>query len=118
MQAESRIAVSFPVEDSAENYQFPETQNYDYFTQTTGTLDQPIGVSEAAQSAQPVAGKPRESKLDLVSASIVYGLTAMFMAFIFGYVTDYIPLLDNSLLSIFMGVCISVIAYALMKGED
>lgn len=62
---------------------------------------------------------PRAAKLDLVSAAVVVGLTAQFVTFIFGLVTEFVPrLFDNILLSIFIGLCVGVIAFALMKGND
>ncbi len=61
----------------------------------------------------------RESKVDQLSASVVIGLTALFIAFMFGWVTGLIPDLgENLLLSLFMGLCVGVIAFALMKEED
>ncbi|MGE0128775.1 MAG: hypothetical protein AB7U82_11905 [Blastocatellales bacterium] len=63
--------------------------------------------------------KPRQSKLDTVSASVVVGMTAQFVVFIFGLVTEFVPrLLDNILLSLFVGLCVGVIAFAMMKGSD
>ena len=62
---------------------------------------------------------PRAAKLDLVSAAVVVGLTAQFVTFIFGLVTEFVPrLFDNILLSVFIGLCVGVIAFALMKGND
>src|SRR5262245_41425178 len=66
-----------------------------------------------------VVSKPRESKLDTVSAAVVVGMTAQFVVFIFGLVTDFVPrLIENILLSVFIGLCVAVIAFALMKGDD
>jgi hypothetical protein len=88
--------------------------------------EQSIGISEE-QRPQPVskatAAKPkansRESKLDTVSTAIVIGGTAQFVTFIFGLVTEFVPrVFDNILLSAFIGLCVGVIAYALMKGND
>lgn len=88
--------------------------------------EQASGVSQEqdAQSiirsmqAKPQASR-REKKLDIVSASVVVGGTAQFVAFIFGLVTDFVPrVFDNILLSTFIGLCVGVIAYALMKGND
>ena len=62
---------------------------------------------------------PREAKFDIVSAAIVVGGTAQFVTFIFGLVTEFVThVLDNVLLSVFIGLCVGVIAYALMKGND
>lgn len=59
---------------------------------------------------------PREARLDLVSAAVVVGLTAQFVTFIFGLVTEFVPRwLDNILLSVFIGMSVGVIAFALMK---
>jgi hypothetical protein len=107
MQAKARVAVAFDQEINEEGAIFPqstETRQYTHST-TTEVIELPV--------------KPRESKLDHVTASAVYGLTATFMAFIFGLVTEYIPrMLENVLLSVFMGICVGVIAYALMSGDD
>ena len=63
--------------------------------------------------------KSRESRLDLLSASVVYGLTAFFMAFMFGYVTECISRISiNILLSTFMGLCVGLITYELMKSDN
>ena len=46
-------------------------------------------------------------------------MTAQFVLFIFGLVTEFVPrLIENILLSVFVGLCVSVIAFALMKGND
>ncbi len=66
-----------------------------------------------------VISKPRESKLDIVSAAVVIGMTAQFVVFIFGLVTEFVPrLFENILLSVFVGLCVGVIGFALMKGND
>ena len=63
--------------------------------------------------------KPRQSKLDTVSAAVVVGMTAQFVMFIFGLVTEFVPrLIENILLSVFVGLCVGVIAFALMKDND
>jgi hypothetical protein len=62
---------------------------------------------------------PREARLDNVTTAIVIGGTAQFVTFIFGLVTEFVPrVFDNILLSAFIGLCVGVIAYALMKGND
>jgi hypothetical protein len=62
---------------------------------------------------------PREAKFDTVSAAIVVGGTAQFVAFLFGLVTEVMSrVIDNILLSALIGLCVGVIAYALMKGND
>ncbi len=108
MQAKSGVAVALGRESNdEETATFQQTTDPQQFTTTTH-----IPIAETAV-------KPRESKLDHVFVAAVYGLTASFMAFIFGWVTEYIPSgLENFLLSAFMGLCVGVIAYALMSGED
>ncbi|HKX31088.1 MAG TPA: hypothetical protein VJ302_25585 [Blastocatellia bacterium] len=63
--------------------------------------------------------RPGETKLDQVFAALVCGLTAAFVAFIFGLVTEYIhhPLYNLSL-SLFVGLCIGIIAYVLMASDE
>ncbi|MCI0339078.1 MAG: hypothetical protein L0226_16015 [Acidobacteria bacterium] len=110
MQVESRGTATFVRETIEKGAVFPQTTELNHFNQFTST--DPTLTSEATI-------KPRERKIDLVFAAIVIGLTASFVAFIFGLVTEYIPrTVDNILLSAFMGICIGVIAYALMKEED
>jgi hypothetical protein len=107
MQAKSRVAVVLSPENGEEDTIFLSTAETDQQAQTT------------SPNASETTIKPRETKLDHVSASIVCGMTAAFMAFIFGLVTGYISSnLENILLSLFMGLCIGVIAYALMTGDD
>ena len=88
--------------------------------------EQAVGISQE-QGPQSVINSipsgsktsPREAKFDIVSASIVVGGTAQFVTFIFGLVTDFVThIFDNVLLSMFIGLCVGVIAYALMKGND
>jgi hypothetical protein len=63
--------------------------------------------------------RPRESKLDTISAAVVIGMTAQFVVFLFGLVTEFVPrLIENILLSVFVGLCVGVIGFALMKGND
>lgn len=53
---------------------------------------------------------------DVLAAAIVIGLTAQFVAVIFGIVTNFIPtLLINLVLSSFIGVCVGLISYMLMN---
>lgn len=55
---------------------------------------------------------------DMISASVVIGLTAQFVAFIFGLVTDYVPsILENIVLSSFLGISVGLISYALMRDD-
>jgi hypothetical protein len=107
MQAKARVAVAFDHKINEEGIVFPPSTDSQQFTHST----------QAEAIERPV--RPRETKLDHVSAAAVYGFTASFMAFIFGLVTEYIPRMPiNMLLSIFMGLSVGVIAYALMTGED
>ena len=62
---------------------------------------------------------PTETKLDIIFAAIVIGLTALFISFIFTSVTEFVPrLIDGVAISFFMGLIVTLIAYALMKEED
>jgi uncharacterized membrane protein len=64
------------------------------------------------------AGKarPKETRLDIISAAVVVGMTAQFVSFVLGLVTDFDPQVANvTLVSMFVGVSVSLIAYALMK---
>jgi len=87
--------------------------------------EQPIGMTQEPEpqtviNAIPTGSKtnPRETKFDIVSAAIVVGGTAQFITFIFGLVTDIVPrVFDNVLLSALIGLCVGVIAYALMNRE-
>lgn len=55
-------------------------------------------------------------KHDVLAASIIIGLTAQFVAVIFGLVTAFIPtFLINMLLSSFIGICVGLISYMLMN---
>jgi hypothetical protein len=88
--------------------------------------EQAVGISQEPQTQSvinsiPSGSKtsPREAKFDIVSAAIVVGGTAQFVTFIFGLVTDFVTrVFDNVLISTFIGLCVGVIAYALMKGND
>lgn len=88
--------------------------------------EQAVGISQEPQTQTvinsiPSGSKtsPREAKFDIVSAAIVVGGTAQFVTFIFGLVTDFVTrVFDNVLISTFIGLCVGVIAYALMKGND
>jgi hypothetical protein len=65
-----------------------------------------------ARSAK--AGDPH--RLDNIAAAIVIGLTAMFVATIFGVVTNFIPsLLVTVILGSVMGISSGAIAYILMR---
>ncbi len=102
MQPESRFASSFSESGVVETEHTPSRLN-----RTVQEIN------------AEVMAKPRESKLDIVSTAVVIGMTAQFVVFIFGLVTDFIPrMLETILISVFVGLCVGVIAYALMKGND
>jgi len=105
MQSESRFAPSLS-----------EEIGLDAEATTSQFQNQNRIVSEIKAEA---VSKPRLSKLDTVSAAVVVGMTAQFVVFIFGLVTEFVPrLIENILLSLFVGLCVAVIAFALMKGND
>lgn len=57
-----------------------------------------------------------QQRHDTLAAAIVIGLTAQFVAILFGLVTDLIPgLLLNILLGSFIGTAAGLISYQLMK---
>jgi hypothetical protein len=63
--------------------------------------------------------KPQESKHDSVSSAVFVGMTAQFIVFLAGLVTEFVPrLFENIVLSVFAGLCVFVIALAMMKGSD
>jgi hypothetical protein len=63
--------------------------------------------------------KSREPRVDLVSAAVFVGMMTQFLVFLFGLVSEYVPrLIENILWSVFAGICVGVIAYALMRGND
>ncbi|MBK6798685.1 MAG: hypothetical protein IPL01_18660 [Acidobacteria bacterium] len=101
MEIESRVVASFDTE---------ERRHYQGINTTDKKYTQIIKLISDSES--------QESSIDLLAASIVIGLTAQFVSFIFGWTTEYIPrLLDNLLLSSFMGLCVGVIAFAWMKDD-
>jgi len=105
MQPESGFAPSLSEEISIEGAR--ATAPFQSQDQTIGKI-----------MAKPVS-KRRESKLDTVSTAVVVGMTALFVVFIFGLVTEFVPrILDTILLSVFIGICVGVIAFALIKGDD
>lgn len=60
--------------------------------------------------------KTSAAKLDRISASVVIGLTAQFVTSVFGIVTEFLPrMFETILLSTFIGMCVGVIAFALMS---
>jgi len=65
------------------------------------------------------AARRRALKLDTISAAVVVGMTALFVVSILCLATDFVPrIIDTILLSVFIGLCAGVIAFALMKGDD
>jgi predicted AAA+ superfamily ATPase len=114
MQLESRI-VSTLVEGHA-----PEPRNMHVTQfQNRRELVQQILAEQTHLSQAETKAKPDETRLDIISAAIVIGLTATFITFLFGIVMEFMPrLLDAALLGLFIGLCVSVIAYALMKESD
>jgi hypothetical protein len=104
MQPESRFASSFSESIGVEESSVPSQLRKQ---------------NRLVQEISPQIVKPRESKLDIVSAAVVIGMTAQFVVFLFGLVTEFIPrLIETILISLFIGLCVGVIAYALMKGNE
>lgn len=63
--------------------------------------------------------KTSAAKIDRISASVVIGMTAQFVSSVFGLVTEFLPRkLEIILLSSFIGMCVGIIAYALMSEGD
>lgn len=74
-------------------------------------------LSEQARATAKIS--PQETKFDIITTAVVIGMTAQFISFIFGMVTEYVPrLLDVALISVALGGCVMAIAYALMKESD
>jgi len=98
----------------------PETHFANSFGEQASGISNDQAARTVIQSIKPhKKNSAQERKLDVVSASIVVGGTAQFATFLFGLVTEFIPrVFDNILLSAFVGLCVAVIAYALMKGND
>lgn len=98
----------------------PETHFANSFGEQASGISSNQAAKTVVQSIKPQKkASAQERKLDVVSASIVVGGTAQFVTFLFGLVTEFIPrIFDNILLSAFVGLCVAVIAYALMKGND
>ena len=68
------------------------------------------------EQRQNNAERPTHLRHDVLAAAVVIGLTAQFVAVIFGLVTNFIPtLLINLVLSSFIGVCVGLISYMLMN---
>lgn len=98
----------------------PETQFATSYGEQASSISEDQSARTVIQSIKPNnKASAQERKLDVVSASIVVGGTAQFVTFLFGLVTEFIPrIFDNVMLSAFVGLCVGVIAYALMKGND
>src|ERR1051326_1742698 len=104
----------------------PETQFAASFGEQAAFSEQAIGISQEQRPQPDVRSTPtgsktkrREAKFDTMSVAAVVGGTAQFVTFIFGLVTEFVPrVFDNVLLSVFIGLCVGVIAYAVMKGRD
>jgi hypothetical protein len=104
MQTESKFASSFSEEIGVDE-ELPSSQ-----------IRKNRLVQEISAEAVSKTGEPR---IDIVSASVFIGMSAQFVAFLFGLVTDIMTrLIDVVLFSVFAGLCVGVIAYALMKGND
>lgn len=109
MQLESRILISSLGDESMQARQI----------QNRRELVQQILAQHPV--TQPVVEKTKrkESRLDVISAAVVVGMTAQFVSFIFGLVTEFVPnVLDVALVSALIGLCVSFIAYALMKEAE
>ena len=105
MQPESSFAPSLGEEIGVDEVQTSSSYQAQNFTDT--------------KIASETDSKQRKPKVDLVSAAVFVGMTAQFLVFLFGLVSEYAPhLIENILWSVFAGICVGVIAYALMKGND
>ncbi|MDX2031049.1 MAG: hypothetical protein SF339_10290 [Blastocatellia bacterium] len=70
----------------------------------------------AEHTTTAAKARPKETRLDIISAAVVVGMTAQFVSFILGLVTEFVPQVTHvTLVSVFVGVSVSLIAYALMK---
>ena len=71
-------------------------------------------------SASPSEDRqPQELMLETVLTATVVGFTVQFIIFLFGLATEVIAsLFDNLLLSSVAGLCVGVIAFALLNGYD
>ncbi|MCI0388123.1 MAG: hypothetical protein MOB07_05055 [Acidobacteria bacterium] len=107
MQPESRFATSLSEEIGVEEEN--ATSSIQIQSQ-----DQPV-----TKVTTTTKSKRRESKMDTISAAVVVGMTAQFVVFILCLVTEFVPrIIDTILLSLFVGICVGVIGFALMKGND
>lgn len=97
------------------------TPLHDGAARTTQPMNRRELVQEilAKQSQEARKAKPAETKMDILTASMIFGFSALFVSAGFGVVTDYIPrILDLVGISVFIGLFVSVITYALMKEEE
>jgi len=107
MQPESRFAASLSEEIGVEDKNATSTIQ-------TQSQNQPITKMTTATGS-----KRRESMLDKVSAAVVVGMTAQFVVFVLCLVTEFVSrIIDTILLSMFVGICVGVIGFALMNGKD
>jgi len=80
-----------------------------------GALNRP---SHTAASLNKTDQSDRRVRLDAdtIAASVVIGLTAIFVVSLFSLVTDFIPsLVATLLISFFVGISTGLIAFILMK---
>jgi len=107
MQPESRFATSLSEEIGVEK------------NNATSSIQIQSQKQPVSKITTTTKSKRRESKLDTVSAAVVIGMTAQFVIFILCLVTEFVPrIIDTILLSMFVGICVGVIGFALMKGHD
>jgi hypothetical protein len=105
MQPESRFATSLSEEIGVEK---------ENATSSIQSQNQPV-----TKIITGTSSKRRQSKMDTVSAAVVVGMTAQFVVFILCLVTEFVTrIIDTILLSMFVGICVGVIGFALMKGHD
>ena len=72
--------------------------------------------ASAGSAASAEHSTSYQQRHDTLAAAVVIGLTAQFVAILFGLVTDLIPgLLLNILLGSFIGTAAGLISYQLMK---
>jgi hypothetical protein len=107
MQPDSRFATSLSEEIGVEKENATSSNQIQ-------SQNQPI-----TKVTTTTKSKRRESKLDIVSAAVVVGMTAQFVVFILCLVTEFVSrIIDTILLSLLVGICVGVIGFALMKGND
>ena len=107
MQPESRFATSLSEEIGVEK---------ENATSSIQIQSQNQPVTKVTTTAK---SKRRESKMDTISAAVVVGMTAQFVIFILCLVTEFVSrIIDTILLSLFVGICVGVIGFALMKSND